>query len=174
MSWRRWVVTVALVLSSLPTSVEAARDVEILLDKLVQKGLLTSGEAAEVRVDLLAEVSTVVMGKPVSFYGDYVKNTALADNDEGFQIGVKVGKADKLWALEGGYFYQRLEPDAVVGQLTDSDFGDGGTNRSGHVYYASIGTLKNSTLGFKWVLTEAIQSSDLSIDRLQVDWVAKL
>jgi hypothetical protein len=124
-------------------------------------------------LNLLGEINTQIASKPVKLYADYVKNTYLADDDEGFQLGFRVGKAEKPWAWEGGYFYQRLEPDAVLGQFSDSDFGDGGTNRSGHVYYASIGTLKNSTLGFKWFVTEEIEGSDLGIDRLQMDWVTK-
>lgn len=50
---------------------------------------------------------------------------------------------------------------------------DGGTNRSGHVYYAAIGTLKNSTVGFKWFVTEEITGSDAAVDRFQVDWLTK-
>lgn len=124
-------------------------------------------------LNFVGELNTQLVGQPVKFYGDYVKNTYLADDDEGFQLGVKVGKADRPWAWEAGYYYQRLEPDAVVGQFADSDFGDGGTNRSGHVYHATLGTLKNSTLGFKWFVTEEIEGTDIGIDRLQLDWVTK-
>ena len=124
-------------------------------------------------LDLVGEINTKLLGKPVLLYSDYVKNTAIADNDEGFEMGLKVGKADKPLAWEAGYTFTRLEPDAVVGQFSNSDFGDGGTNRSGHAYYAAIGTLKNSTLGFKWSVTEAIDGTDLAIDRLQVDWNTK-
>jgi len=124
-------------------------------------------------VDLLGEANTRFLGKPVKLYADYVKNTALADDDEGFQIGTKIGKADKPLAWEAGYWFERLEPDAVVGQFTDSDLGDGGTNRSGHVYYAALGTLKNSTLGVKLSVSEAVEGEDLGIDRFQVDWLTK-
>jgi hypothetical protein len=124
-------------------------------------------------LDLLGEVSTMIMGKPVALWADYVKNTAVAKSDEGFQLGAKIGKADRPLAWEAGYFWQRLEADAVVGQFTDSDFGEGGTNRDGHVFHATLGTLKSSTLGFKWFITEAISGPDSSIDRLQVDWMTK-
>lgn len=124
-------------------------------------------------LNLLGEVNSQVFGRPLKLYADYVKNTAIADNDEGWALGFKVGKADQPLAWEAGYFYQRLEPDAVLGLFTDSDFGDGGTNRSGHVYYATVGTLKNSTLGFKWFVTEEITGSDAAVDRFQVDWLTK-
>ncbi|MDP3722658.1 MAG: putative porin [Candidatus Omnitrophota bacterium] len=124
-------------------------------------------------VDWLGELSTVVVGRPLTLWADAVKNSAVAKSDEGFQLGVKLGKADRPLAWETGYFWQRLEADAVVGQFTDSDFGEGGTNRDGHVFHATLGTLKNSTLGFKWFITEAISGPDNSIDRLQVDWLTK-
>ena len=124
-------------------------------------------------LDLNGEVTSELLGKPVRLHADYVKNTAISDNDEGFQIGAKFGKADKPLAWEAGYDYQRLEPDAVLGVFTDSDFGVGGANRSGHVYYATLGTLKNSTLGVKWFVTEAATGTAAAADRLQVDWLTK-
>jgi hypothetical protein len=124
-------------------------------------------------VNLLGELNTRLLGRPVRLHADYVKNAAIADNDEGRQAGVLVGKADRPLGWEAGYFYQKLEPNAVLGLFADSDFGDGGTNRSGHVYYATLGTLKNSALGFKWFVTEEITGPDAAIDRLQVDWVTK-
>ncbi len=102
-------------------------------------------------LDIVGEVRSQVLGTPIKLYADYVKNTAIADNGEGVHLGVKLGKADQPLAWELGYFYQRLEPDAVLGLFADSDFGEGGTNRSGHVYAASIGVLKHSTLGVEVV-----------------------
>ncbi len=124
-------------------------------------------------LDLLGEVNTQLLDWPLKFYADYVKNTAIADNDEGWQVGLKLGKAERPGAWEVGYYSQRLESDAVFGLFSDSDFGEGGTNRSGHVYHASLGTLKNSTLGFKWFVTEEITGSDRAIDRVQLDWSTK-
>ncbi len=123
--------------------------------------------------DLMGEIHSRLFGQPVKLYADYVKNTAVADDDEGFLVGVQIGRADTPWAWEGGYYYKRLEPDAVVGQFTDSDFGDGGADRSGHLYYAAIGTLKHSTLGAKLYVTEGLSTPETSIDRLQVDWATK-
>jgi len=125
-------------------------------------------------LNVTGEANTKLVGLPIRLHGDYVKNVAIADDDEGFQLGFKVGTADKPMAWEAGYSYQRLESDAVFGLFADSDFGaSGGTDRSGHVYYATLGTLNNSTLGFKWFVTEEIDGTDAGVDRLQVDWLTK-
>ena len=124
-------------------------------------------------LNLTGEVMTELLGQPVRLHGDFVKNTTVGDNGKGFQFGLKFGKADKPLAWEAGYYYERLEPDAVFGLFADSDFGAGGTNRKGHVYYASLGALRNSTLGFKWFVTEAVTGADAAVDRLQVDWLTK-
>ncbi len=124
-------------------------------------------------VDLLGEISSQVFGQPLTLYADYVKNTAVAEADEGYQLGLKLGKVVKPWTWETGYFWQRLEADAVVGQFADSSFGEGGTDRKGHAFYAQLGTLKNSLVRARWFITEQVSRKDRAIDRLQVDWETK-
>ncbi len=126
-------------------------------------------------LDLLAEANTQLWGQPLKLHADYVKNTAVADNDKGFQLGAKLGKAERPGAWELAYYFQRLEPDAVFGLFADSDFGEGGTNRWGNVYSASIGTLKNSLLKSTLFVTNEVTgpTEDRAITRLQVDWVTK-
>jgi hypothetical protein len=112
------------------------------------------------------------MGKPVRLHGDYVQNTKPSKKNQGHQVGLRWGKTDTPWSVEVGGFWQRLEANAVVGQFTDSDFGEGGTNRDGYAVFATLGTFKNSTLGAKWFGTDALSQRD-RIRRLQVDWVTK-
>ncbi len=50
--WRWWLAAVAAAFLSVPTPVWAMSDVDILLNKLVQKGLLTSGDAGEIRQEM--------------------------------------------------------------------------------------------------------------------------
>lgn len=128
-------------------------------------------------MEWLGEVNSVVLGQPVKFFTGYVENTAAADNDEGWLVGVKVGKASTPWSLkegwEIGYNWERLEADAAVGQFADSDFGEGGTNRQGHIFYATLATMKHSTLGVKWYVTEVVSGAENGVDRFQVDWNTK-
>ncbi len=51
-SWRWWLAVVATALLSVPTPVWAMSDVDILLNKLVQKGLLTGGDVVEIRQEM--------------------------------------------------------------------------------------------------------------------------
>jgi hypothetical protein len=80
-----------------------------------------------------AEYSFELAGHPVALFADYVVNTEVSENDTGYLFGAKFGaaKAPGTWALS--YFYEKLEADAVVGLVTDSDFGGGGTDAKGHV-----------------------------------------
>jgi hypothetical protein len=123
-------------------------------------------------ISIMAEVNSLFLARPFRLQGDYVRNTSPGGDDEGYQIGVRWGRTDLPWAAEVGGFWQHLEKDAVVGAFTDSDFGEGGTDREGYAVYATVGTFKNSTLGAKLSVTDAISESD-EVRRLQVDWVTK-
>jgi len=77
--------------------------------------------------------------------------------------------------VEGGYYFQELERDAAFDEFTDSDFLDGGAANRGHVFYVTLATLKNSTLGAKYFITRQLDSAATSgkdhEDRVQLDWV---
>jgi len=114
---------------------------------------------------------------PFSLFGDWVHNTAVHAGDDGFMIGVKAGKArvpfDLLKGWEGGYYFERLAPDATFGPFTDSDFCNGGTNHLGHVYWLKFATLKNSAIQLKYFNTQEIKGAKNHADTFQADWVTK-
>jgi hypothetical protein len=60
------------------------------------------------------------------------------------------------WDL--GLTYQKVEKDALFGQLLDSDFGDGNTDTSGFVVKGGY------TLARNWTLNAALFLNDLSND----------
>jgi len=66
-------------------------------------------------------------------FADYTNNQKVDDNDTGYLFGAKYGSAKARGTWDITYFYEKLEKDANVGLLTDSDFGGGGTNAKGHV-----------------------------------------
>ena len=90
-------------------------------------------------VEGFAEYALTINDYEVSLFADYVHNLEADDFATGYTVGAKV-KHDQ-WQF--GYAYQDLEADAVVGILTDSDFGGGGTDAKGHILQASY-TLSNS------------------------------
>ena len=112
---------------------------------------------------------------PFGIFGDWVHNMSVESGNDGFQIGVKVGKASVPFDLkkgwEGGYFFERLAPDAVFGPFADSDFGNGGTNHRGHVWWVKLATLKNSTIQLKYFNTQELKGSKNHADTFQADWV---
>ena len=95
-----------------------------------------------------------------------------ADNfDTGFAVGAQIGKAKDRGTWQASYSYIDKEADSVLGLLTDSDFGGGGTDNKGHVLKAAYAVGKEATLGFTYFINErgSDAGSERDYDRLQVD-----
>jgi len=71
-------------------------------------------------------------GPPWTVFASYVRNLAVPDVNVGWLAGARLGKPKHAWDWAVRYQYKHLEPDAVVGRFTDSDFGGGGTGARGH------------------------------------------
>ena len=125
-------------------------------------------------VEVFGEYTTKMGDLPVSFYGDYVVNTANdVEADTGWLLGTKLGKA-KPGQWEFGYNYRDLEADAVVGAFTDSDFANGGTDGKGHKFSAGYGLSKNAKLGLTYFCNDATdESPEENYERLQIDLKVK-
>lgn len=157
-------------------------------------GTLTSQLVNAYRVlDLNAEITVKLFPIPVSLIGDYVRNLATTTSGEnnGYQAGARVGKASDPRSWEVGYFYRVMETDATVAALTDSDFGDGGTNRKGHIVWAAYQFNKAIQLRTKYTATKVVDElvphiaattptaltasafGKDDIDRIQVDLIAR-
>jgi hypothetical protein len=130
-------------------------------------------------VDITFELAAKVADLPVSLQGDYVKNLAdtTTDKEMGYQVGLRLGKASDPQSWEAAYFYKLVETDAVVADMTDSDFGNGGTNRKGHIVWIAYNPTKALQVKTKYFTTE-VEDETLppgkdDINRLQVDLVVK-
>ncbi|MHC4721493.1 MAG: putative porin [Planctomycetota bacterium] len=119
-----------------------------------------------------AEYGFKVEGMPVTLFGNYIENTAVAQNNNAYALGFVLNKAKAAGSWQFGYYYRDVEPDAVVGGLNDSDFIDGGTDGRGHVF------------GYKYQWTKSMQSALTYFDndrgtdgedfkRLQLDMIFK-
>ncbi|MBI4343143.1 MAG: putative porin [Candidatus Omnitrophica bacterium] len=139
------------------------------------------GNSATVRdFDLLnpsVEIGSQYGKIPFGLFGDWVHNTAMTEEENGFQLGVKVGKArvpfDLTQGWEAGYYFERIEPDAAFGPYVDSDFGNGGTNHRGHVYWIKLATLEASSIQLKYFNAREVSGSKAKTDTFQADWVTK-
>ena len=60
---------------------------------------------------------------PIKLAGEFMHNTDAPDHNEGWRVGMTLGKAGKRHAWELTYRYQRLEADAWFDALVDDDNG---------------------------------------------------
>jgi len=106
---------------------------------------------------------------PLKLYGEYVVNIAAdTADDDGWKLGFKTSL--KKLGLE--YNYRDLGRDAVLGLLTDSDFGGGGTGSKGHMIKAKYEILHHCTLGLTLLLADN-DIKDVPVDTVQADIVVK-
>jgi hypothetical protein len=133
---------------------------------------------------------------PIKVGGEYLRNTSGGSNNEGYALGVTIGKSGKkgLWDLS--YKWKELQSDVWYEELVDSDFGAvyqfanagssagyrAGTNIRGHVVRANYSLFDSFTLGATMFLADVITSNgptpaeaayDSKTIRVQVDAVWK-
>lgn len=135
-------------------------------------------------VHLTSELKTRVMSWPLSIQADYANN--IADNGVllstgaehvGYQIGAILGNASAKNTWEVAYFFKWLETNATLADLADSDFGNGGANRRGHIIWFAYAPRDYVQLKAKAFITETIRN-DMppytdNINRLQFDVLVK-
>ena len=94
--------------------------------------------------------------------GEYDKNFASAfdnlpdDQTTGWTGQITFGEAKKKGQWQIAYQYKRLEADATWDALTDSDYGNGGTDRKGHIVKAAYNLQDWWQLGFAAFITQKL------------------
>jgi hypothetical protein len=118
-----------------------------------------------------AELAFSLFDIPTSVFVDYVQNRDADINDTGYSAGFAVGKLKGKGTWDASYAYQDLEADAVLGILTDSDFGGGGTDTKGHVFRGAYGFGDKWNLGFSYFLNEIGENAgnERDYNRVQLD-----
>jgi hypothetical protein len=141
------------------------------------------------------QLDSHLLNLPVSVQGDFIRNVAegtdkpgYANNqNNGYQIGTVVGKAKSAKTWEAAYFYKYLESNASISDWADSDWGNGGTNRRGHIFWLAYAPRDYVQVKAKYFVTRKVdpfissstpylKGTSLSysdINRLQVDVVVK-
>ncbi|HVS52040.1 MAG TPA: putative porin [Opitutaceae bacterium] len=101
--------------------------------------------------------------------GDFV------GGDTGWNLELKIGRAaiaaPRDWNVTLGYRY--LETDATLDGLTDSDFGNGGTNLKGFTLGGSFALTRNVWLTARWLSATSIAGPTYKNDTLQFDFNGK-
>jgi len=83
--------------------------------------------------EVFVELDTTLNELPFSMFANIVQNTEASVGDTGYAFGVAAGKASEPGTWQASWAYQDIERDAVVATFTDSNFGGGGTDSTGHV-----------------------------------------
>ena len=95
--------------------------------------------------------------------------------NEGYNVAVAIGYVKPRlwgqWRAFGGY--RKLDSDATVDGLTDSDFHLGGTNAKGYYVGAVAGLLPDVRLQARYLSTNEVSGLKFAIDTLQIDLVAE-
>lgn len=119
-------------------------------------------------LELFAELKFNIGNIPASVFYDWVENQDASDDENGFSTGFQVGKAGTRGTWQMSYIYQDLEADAVLGLTTDSDYGGGGTNNKGHLFYGAYALNNNTIFSLTYYLQE-YGDLDTDYDRLSID-----
>jgi hypothetical protein len=123
------------------------------------------------QIQAFAEYGLEMWGRPLVFFADYVVNTDVDDNDTGYLFGAKYGSAKSKGTWDISYFYEKLEADAAVGLVADSDFGGGGTDAKGHVLKGTYAFHKNWYFRGTYFINEVdlVSGDPHDYDRLMLD-----
>ncbi|MBI3607580.1 MAG: putative porin [Nitrospirae bacterium] len=129
-------------------------------------------------MDLTGSIGLKAGGMPVALMGDVVRNmndtrtnAGVPTEHRGYQTGLIVGKASDPQTWELAYFYKLLGADATLSDIADSDFGNGGTGRMGHIMWVAYNPTKALQFKTKYFITrlEDQRLAESDIKRLQVD-----
>ncbi len=124
-------------------------------------------------LELFGEYKTKFSAMPVSFFGNWVKNTAASTSeDKGWLVGTTLNKAKNPGEWQASYMYRDLEADAVLGTFSDSDFIGGGTDGKGHTFGFAYQLAKNTQAALTYFHNEDHANSsnrDFDYRRLQAD-----
>lgn len=132
--------------------------------------------------EITGQISGRAAGLPGSLQATLVRNLRARNNDatitgpvarDAYQFGAVLGAAKAQGTWEVGYFKKYVQTDATMSDVTDSDFGDGGTNRSGHIAWVAYNPRDWMQLKVKGFVTDTIDRGftpgDKAVNRLQTD-----
>jgi hypothetical protein len=122
-------------------------------------------------MQIFGEASFDIGELPALVFFDYVNNSDPSQNDTGWMVGTKIGQARDRGQMQFTYYYTDKEADSMVGLLTDSDFGGGGTDSKGHWLQVNYGVNKSWAIGAQYFINEIdlASGSKRDYDRLMID-----
>ena len=108
---------------------------------------------------------------PAVVFMDYVNNSDPSDNDTGWTLGTSIGQTKDRGQMKFTYYYADKEADSMLGLVTDSDFGGGGSDSKGHWLQFNYGVSKSWTIGAQYFINQVdlASGSKSDYDRLMID-----
>jgi len=121
---------------------------------------------------------------PVKFGGTYINNPAVSEKNEGYLLGITLGKARKAGTWQFSWQYAEKQADSLYDNWTDSDFGaygvggdassfKSGTDVRGHKVQFRYQILDSTSLSTTVYRTEAITTNGHESTRGQLDLIWK-
>jgi len=146
----------------------------------IEPGGLACGTTADVEcvyaydyllTQVFAEAKFDIGEWPAVVFMDFVNNSDPSDNDTGWTLGTTLGQARDRGQMQFTYYYADKEADSMLGLVTDSDFGGGGTDSKGHWLQFNYGVNKSWTIGAQYFINEVDLASGSKSDynRLMID-----
>ena len=93
---------------------------------------------------------------PISFGGTYITNPTLDDEERGYLVTIKFGKAKKVGNWEMGYQFRELQADSLYDNWVADDYGAYGVGGDSNSYYAGT-DVRGHVVHFKYQLTASMQ-----------------
>ena len=111
----------------------------------------------------------------IAVFMDFIHNTDANDNTNGWTTGMRFGNAKlkEKGQWQASYMFTRLEKDAWLDVLPDSDRKGGDTNIRGHELLLEYGLNKNVTLGIDYYQTARLTGTKDPERLIQLDTVFK-
>ncbi|MFT4798851.1 MAG: hypothetical protein ACI9B8_003296 [Sulfitobacter sp.] len=121
--------------------------------------------------EVFAEASFEFGVMPVKLFADYVNNSDAPDDNTGWTLGGKIGHTKGREQLALTYYYTDKGADSMLGLVTDSDFGGGGTNNKGHWFQINYGVSKSWTVGAQYFFNDIDLNTNAKrdFDRFMID-----
>lgn len=124
------------------------------------------GIVASAQVDIKTPVELVPY---TGLFGEYAYNFDPDRDNQGYIAGIKLGhKKVKKGLWQASYSWRRMERDAILDILPDSDFFEGKTGVTGHEFILTYGLFEKVDLGLDYYRSRDI-TTNIDENRAQVD-----
>ena len=105
-------------------------------------------------LEAFGQMAFSIFDRPTIVFADYVYNLDPKDNNTAYSLGFKYGQAKAKGTWEFGYSYRKIEQNGVFGLVTDSDFGNGGSDVKGSVFSGAYAFHDNWNFTTTYYLTK--------------------